>query len=401
MSDPADAVVPDPSAACQSCGHHGMDIFYEVRDIPVHSVVLMPTQETARKFPRGDLRLGICPKCGFIQNTRFAAGSIDYTQRTEETQAFSGTFNAFARDLAKTLVDRHDLHGKTVLEIGGGKGEFLVHLCELGDNRGIGIDPSYLSGRLDSEALDRIEFIREFYDERHVDTDADFIVCRHTLEHIPTTGAFVRLVRQTAQRQPGTVVFLEVPDVARVLKEMAFWDLYHEHCSYFTLGSLTRLFRGAGLQPTGLSLAFDDQYLLIEAGVSEAGSGLLPGEDDLEETIELVGYFAGHYREKLEEWRRRLAQYAEAGARVAIWGAGSKGVAFLTTLGLTHEVACAVDVNPHKQGMYMPGTGHPVVGPDSLEQMPPDVVIVMNPVYLDEIRAALGAVGVAPELVAV
>jgi hypothetical protein len=209
------------------------------------------------------------------------------------------------------------------------------------------------------------------------------------------------LVRQTAQRQPGTVVFLEVPDVARVLKEMAFWDLYHEHCSYFTLGSLTRLFRGAGLQPTGLSLAFDDQYLLIEAGVSEAGSGLLPGEDDLEETIELVGYFAGHYREKLEEWRRRLAQYAESGARVAIWGAGSKGVAFLTTLGLTHEVACAVDVNPHKQGMYMPGTGHPVVGPDSLEQMPPDVVIVMNPVYLDEIRAALGAVGVAPELVAV
>ncbi len=246
MSDAVNGVVRDPSAICHSCGHAGMDIFYEVRGIPVHSVVLMPTVETARDFPRGDLRLGFCPDCGFIQNTRFAAGSVDYTQRTEETQAFSGTFNAFARDLAKTLVDRHDLHGKTILEIGGGKGEFLVQLCELGNNRGIGIDPSYLSGRLESDALDRIEFIREFYDERYVDTDADFIVCRHTLEHIPTTGAFMRLVHQTARRRAGTGVFLEVPDVARVLQEMAFWDLYHEHCSYFTLGSLARLFRNGG-----------------------------------------------------------------------------------------------------------------------------------------------------------
>lgn len=400
MSDRADAVVRDPSAACLSCGHQGMDIFYEVRDIPVHSVVLMPTRDTARGFPRGDLRLGFCPRCGFIQNTRFAAGSVDYTQRTEETQAFSGTFNAFARDLAKTLVDRHDLHGKTVLEIGGGKGEFLVQLCELGDNRGIGIDPSYLSGRLDSEALDRIDFIREFYDERYVDTDADFIVCRHTLEHIPTTGAFMRLVRQTAQRQPSTVVFLEVPDVARVLREMAFWDLYHEHCSYFTLGSLARLFRGAGLQPTDLSMAFDDQYLLIEAGHGETGSGPLPGEDDLVETGELVAFFAGHHQEARDAWRLRLEAYKEEGARVAIWGAGSKGVAFLTTLGLTDQVAYAVDINPHKQGMFMPGTGHAVVGPDSLHESPPDVVIVMNPVYLDEIQVALAAVGLTPEMVA-
>ena len=108
MSDAVNGVVLDPSAICHSCGHAGMDIFYEVHGIPVHSVVLMPTVETARDFPRGDLRLGFCPDCGFIQNTRFAAGSVDYTQRTEETQAFSGTFNAFARDLAKTLVERHD-----------------------------------------------------------------------------------------------------------------------------------------------------------------------------------------------------------------------------------------------------------------------------------------------------
>ena len=220
--------------------------------------------------------------------------------------------------------------------------------------------------------MNRIEFIREFYDERYVDTDADFIVCRHTLEHIAPTGAFMRMVRQTAQRRAGTGVFLEVPDVPRVLQEMAFWDLYHEHCSYFTLGSLARLFRTAGLEPTDLSLAFDDQYLLIEAAIGETGRGVLPGEDDLEKTRELIDHFAAHHREATDAWRRRLAAYQEAGARVAIWGAGSKGVAFLTTLGLNDEVAYAVDINPHKQGMFMPGTGHPVVGPDSLHISPPD-----------------------------
>ena len=72
--------------------------------------------------------------------------------------------------------------------------------------------------------------------------------------------------------------------------------------------------------------------------------------------------------------------------RVAIWGAGSKGVAFLTTLGVRSEVAFAVDINPHKHGFFMPGTGHEVVGPERLREAPPDVVVVMNPIYVEEIR---------------
>ena len=109
--------------------------------------------------------------------------------------------------------------------------------------------------------------------------------------------------------------------------------------------------------------------------------------------------FAARHQEKLDEWRKRLVEYQEAGSLVAIWGAGSKGVAFLTTLGVTDQVAYAVDINPHKQGMFMPGTGHAVVGPDSLLQSPPDVVVVMNPVYLDEIRDTLAGVGLSPDLV--
>ena len=81
-----------------------------------------------------------------------------------------------------------------------------------------------------------------------------------------------------------------------------------------------------------------------------------------------------------------------------IWGAGSKGVGFLSTLGISDEIACAVDVNPAKHGMFMPGTGHEIVGPERLREVRPGLVVVMNPVYADEIRHDLEQLGVSAEV---
>jgi hypothetical protein len=90
-----------------------------------------------------------------------------------------------------------------------------------------------------------------------------------------------------------------------------------------------------------------------------------------------------------------------AGKRVAIWGGGSKCVSFLTTNGLENEVSTVIDINPFKQGKYLPGTGHEVSAPESLAAAPPDTVIVMNPIYLSEIGATLSEMGTRPELIAV
>ena len=84
-----------------------------------------------------------------------------------------------------------------------------------------------------------------------------------------------------------------------------------------------------------------------------------------------------------------------------IWGAGSKGVSYLTTLGLQDEIGYAVDINPFKQGMFMAGTGQEVVGPDFLRDYGPDLVVAMNPIYLAEIRAELDRIGVDADLVGV
>lgn len=82
-------------------------------------------------------------------------------------------------------------------------------------------------------------------------------------------------------------------------------------------------------------------------------------------------------------------------------GSGSKGVAFLTTLRIEREITYTVDINPNKHGMFMAGTGQQIVSPAFLRDYQPDVVIIMNPIYCDEIQRDLTALGVAANVLTV
>jgi SAM-dependent methyltransferase len=361
----------------------------------------MPTAEEARTYPRGDIELAFCRACGFIFNRVYDAGLQEYSSRYEETQSFSPTFNAFHRGLAARLIERYHLRGKTVLEIGCGKGEFLLLLCELGGNRGVGFDPSFRKDRYATLPEDRVVFIADFYSERYASYRADFVCCKMTLEHIPDTAAFLSMVRATVGARPDTLVFFQVPDVVRILREVAFWDIYYEHCSYFSLGSLARLFRRAGFDLVDLERDYADQYLMVTARPGAGSGPPLAGEDDLPSLARDVGRFAARCQGRIAGWRRFLREARRAGRRVVLWGGGSKAVAFLTTLGIEDEVQYVVDINPYKQGTFTPGTGHPIVGPETLPTSPPDVVVVMNPVYREEIERQLRQVRVFPRLLVV
>ena len=391
----------DPAAVCPACDHTGLEIFHTEPSIPAHSCLLLPDEHDARAFPRGSLRLGFCAACGFITNTRFDAALNQYSQAYEETQGFSARFNEFARDLAKRWVDRHDLHGKTVLEIGCGKGEFLVMMLEAGAGTGIGIDPAAKPERHTSPAAARAEFITDLYDERYAHLEADAIVCRHTLEHIAPVGEFMRSIRRVIGDRTDTIVLFELPDVQRVLDEIAFWDVYYEHCSYFSTGSLARLFRATGFEVTDLALEYDDQYVVIEARPSSipASGDPLPLEADLAALAAGVAHFETGFAATIKQWRADLAALKDGGKRAVIWGAGSKGVSFLTNTDAADGIDVAIDINPHKHGMYMAGTGHRIVAPEYLVSHRPDKVIVMNPVYVDEVRRDLQALGLATDSV--
>ena len=406
-SDHRSPEIPKFETSCPACGSTDLSVFYEVSDTPVHSVLLLFDREEALNYTTGDIRLAFCPTCGFISNVAFDPSLHEYSDRYEETQGFSPTFSAFHRNLARHLIDRYDLHGKDILEIGCGKGEFLTLLCELGDNRGVGIDPAYVPGRLQSEASEQITFIRDFYSEQYAHLQADFVVCKMTLEHIPNVEEFVSMVRRAIGDQTNTTLFFQIPEIRRILRDLEFVDVYYEHCSYFSAGSLARLFRRAGFDVLDLWTDYDDQYLMIEARPGDGrGADLLPQEDDLAELAEDVAYFAGNVQTELARWSE-VAKCAgsaspEAGfQRIVLWGGGSKAVAFLTTLGIRDEIQYAVDINPHKHGAFLAGTGQEVVAPAFLRDYQPDLVIIMNPVYVDEIASDLAAMGLQPEIMAV
>jgi hypothetical protein len=395
----------DPAGACPACGSRHMEVFFEETGVPTNSCLLLEDPDRARDHPTGTLRLAICASCAFIANVAFDPQLAEYSTRYEETQAYSPRFVEFAKELAHRWVDRYDLVGGDVIEIGCGKGEFLEYMLHAGVQRAVGIDPGLHPERLDPAVADRITPVTGFFDASFGELVADAIVCRHTLEHIQPVAQFMRTVRAAiGDRRP--VVLFELPDVRRVLDEVAFWDVYYEHCSYFTGGSLARLFRSTGFEPLAVDLDYDGQYLLIEAEPADTEHpAVWPDTDDAYPgdvgLVDAVEKFGVRVAETIGFWRSYLRGLQAAGGSAVIWGAGSKGVSFLTSLGDETLVDVAVDVNPHKEGMCIAGTGQRIVSPSYLVEHPPDTVLLMNPIYMGEVRRELARLGLEADLVAV
>jgi len=383
---------------CPSCGSR-MRPFFEIPGVPVNSCILMKTPEEARSYPRGDIVLGFCDDCGFIRNLAFDPALAEYSGRYEETQGFSPTFRKFHEELAADLVERYGLRNKDVLEIGCGKGEFLALLCDLGGNRGIGFDPGYDEDRGILDKVEAARVVRDFYSPRYVGEQADLVCCKMTLEHIRETADFVRLSRQAMRPDGSSILYFQVPESMRILRDCAFEDIYYEHCSYFTPGSLARLFRAEGFEVLRLRTEYSGQYLAIEATLADDSERQpATGEESVETVRNAVEDFSDRCARKIEEWRARLREATRRGP-VVVWGSGSKAVAFLGAVDTDGLVDQVVDINPYRQRHYMPGTAQPIVAPETLSGRPPSCVIVMNSVYTDEIARSLKALEVETKII--
>lgn len=391
-----------PRRDCPACGGTDLTELLYLPSIPVQSCILLDSAEEGRDFPRHEMRLTFCDGCGFVFNSVFDERLIDYASATEESQHFSGTFNAFAKKLVAEIVATWPLDGRQVVEIGCGKGDFLRELCLAAPCNALGIDPGFIPDRLDVPEGASLRFQRAYFAPADVDVSPDLVICRHTLEHIGDVSGFMQDIAALVDGNSDVALFFETPDVGRVLAEGAFWDIYFEHCSYFTPGSHARLFRAAGFDVTALRLDYGDQYIIQNA--RPAGADPLPpcpAEEPLDTLRALAAAFPERVAETMDRWRTFVQDRHAAGKRVAIWGGGSKCVSFLTSLGLGPEITRVVDINPFKHGRFLPGTGIPVSAPEDLRAEPPDTVIAMNAVYLDEIGADLSRLGLSPELVAV
>jgi SAM-dependent methyltransferase len=373
------------------------DVLFRQDRVPVHSCELFTSPAAARACPTGTIELVVETGAGLISNRRFEPDTQTFSGRYEETQAFSGHFSAYARDLAERLIAVHDLGGKRIVEVGCGKGYFLIELCRMADATGIGIDPCVAPGRFAELSDVDVTFLAERLAPRHADLAPDLVICRHTLEHTADPVSFLHHVNRLVGRRRGVPFYLDVPDATRILREGAFWDIYYEHCHYFTPASLAAVLTAAGFAIADIHREYDDQFLCATA-FSAPSAAPTAGPTDIhpEHTTDATQTFRSAAQAQIDAWSTWFAE--RASQKVAIWGAGSKAVAFLTTLNLRHQVSHAVDINPHKSGAFIPGTAQPIVAPSALADIRPEHVVIMNPVYAGEIAADVRSIGLSATL---
>ena len=365
--------------------------------LPVHCNVLWPSREGALSAPRGDIHLAYLPGCGHIYNSAFDPELMTYTESYENSLHFSPRFQEYATGLAERLIATYDLRDKDIVEIGSGQGDFLKMLCRMGGNRGVGFDPSYVEegGATDTA----VTFVQTYYSDEFANYPADFICCRHVLEHIHEPVPFLQAVRRAVNGRMDTVLFFEVPNALWTVRQLGIWDIIYEHCSYYSPVSLDHLFRHAGFDVLAVNETFGGQFLTIEARLAaETAVPAPPHAAELAALTADVDRFADNYRQKVAYWQGVLQDLAAHGRRVVVWGSGSKGVMFMNKFDQEGLIRYAVDINPRKQGMFVAGSGQEIVPPEFLRTYQPDVVIIMNRNYEGEIGGQLIQLGLTADI---
>ncbi|MFV0316425.1 MAG: class I SAM-dependent methyltransferase [Microthrixaceae bacterium] len=384
---------------CPACASTSLCEVATVRDVPVHVGVLWRSAAEARACATGTLAVASCGRCGLLTNTEFDPNLLDYGFDYDNSLHASAVFRDFESSLVSELVERHDLHDKYIVEIGGGDGRFIGLLCEQGGNRGICFDPSadpWCSPHPD------VELVAEPFGPDSLPADVDFICCRQVLEHIADLHAFLEPVTAVLRARPGASAYLEVPESTMMLRDLSIWDLVYEHCHYFVKESFSSLLESADLEVLTTRTGFGDQFLSAEVSAAAEPQGV-PRTSVEPLPIELrrmIGSLGANIETGRDEWVRRLGELRSEGRKVAVWGAGARAVTFCAMVGGAGEVDYFVDANPAKQGTYLAGSGHPIHPPDHLVYEPVDVVVILNNIYEDEIRAGLTTMNVEAELVA-
>lgn len=368
-----------------------MDPLADLGLVPVDSGVTFATLDEALHSPAAPMELVYCPACCHVYNIAFNESLIDYDVNYDNTLHHSPTFQQYASDLADRLARRYELQGRHVVELGCGKGQFIVELCAVAGCTGTGFDRSY-DGEVTHPA---VTFVRDYmsWDDHPA---FDFFVSRHVLEHLLDPHDFLIGLRRAcgSRRVRG---YIEVPDAIYDF-ERSPWNCHYPHVSYFSATSLKRLAIRAGFGVLRLVRSFEGQYLALEVGVN------VPTPDQimftgmgLHREREILVSFHEDHKATATDWQARLDTVGYE--KCVVWGAGAKGLGFLNSVDPHRRLAAVVDLNLAKQGRFLPVTGHRISSPDELRGRDISTVVITNPSYRSEVQGAVRELGLSASVV--
>jgi hypothetical protein len=375
---------------CPICNEPSPELLDHREAVPIAQNLMFHIRGEALACPAGTLTMVRCMTCGFSWNAAFDPDLLRYGADYENNQSLSPTFEHHLDDVAALIRlsagERNDL---VVVEVGCGQGNFLHRLAEGLAGRIstlVGFDPAF---RGDSPLPPGARVEAEYFNagtSHRLGVQPDIVVARHVIEHIADPLAFLRALREVSP--PGTLLFVETPTIQWILDGAVAHDLHYEHCSVFDAASLRLAMELAGFEVSGVRHMLEGQYLLAAACARESVRPTSRGDrpDNRDYAARRAG-FVGH-------WREELRQDVAAGHRPALWGAASKGVTLALLLdGSVGDLAAAIDINPARQGTFMPMTGVPVVSPETARAAGISKAYVMNPAYHGEIENYCRGVG--------
>jgi len=334
---------------------------YEQPQLPVFQNRMYETEAEAKACPTGDIRLKEDGTTGLVYNEAFRPELVVYDEHYQNEQAVSALFQRHLAAVA-AIVGRR-LGRERIVEVGCGKGFFLEMLLEDGFDVS-GFDPTY-EGK-------NPRVVRQFF-RPGMGLSYKGVVLRHVLEHIPDPYRFLVDLREA---NGGTgLVYIETPVFDWICEHRAWFDVFYEHVNYFRISDFHRMF-GTVVESGTL---FGGQYLYVVADLAT----LHPPRIDPADRIRFPADFT-----------RSLFAHPSGSAPAVIWGGASKGVIFaLLKRRQGQPVHMVLDINPAKQGKYVPVTGLLVEAPEAgLARLPKgSTIYVMNSNYVDEIKETAGS----------
>ena len=373
---------------CRHCGAPLEHTFLDLGFAPPSNAYLSQEDLSAPElfFP---LRLNVCHECWLVQTEDVARADelfkADYAYFSSTSSSWLAHAARYAEQMVRQLTLSTD---SLVIEIACNDGYLLRNFIE----RRIpclGIEPT--AGTAAAAEAQGIPVLREFFGEdvgRRLVAEgrqADLIAGNNVYAHVPDINDFTRGL--AALLKPGGTITLEFPHVLRLIDQVQFDTVYHEHFSYLSLHTVMRIFGAAALR------VYDVEELSTHGGSlrvygchaddaradSAAVAELLAEEErhGLRRAAAYSGFQARADRVK-DDLLAFLLETKRAGNVVAGYGAAAKGNTLLNYAGVKPDLLPYVcDAAAAKQGKFLPGSHIPVVPPERLTEQPPDYLLIL------------------------
>ena len=310
---------------------------------------------------------------GLVSNHRFRQDLVFYDDSYQNDQGHSAHFQKHLNSVRDLCSSHLEAPNDLIVDIGCGKGGFVELLRSNGLNA-VGYDNAYQGDQ---------PYIRKCFFGPSSHEKGGLLTLRHVLEHVPSPWRFIDGIAN-ANENSGRL-YIEVPDLDWILRNHAYFDIFHEHVNYFRIDDFSRRFGDSLIHH---SKSFEGQYLSLVLNLSG-----LPKTNAMRS-------ISNNQREGLRQGFNKLnqhetSQYAslENSREIVIWGAAAKGVMFAckAPTNIKSKISYAIDINPSKQGHFMPVCGIEVLDPSTgVNRLSPStLVVIMNPNYEVEIVEAL------------